>query len=63
MAFASHSELDIASSEPPAPGTIEHAQLLGKVAFFTALGIPDNNILGTDRSAISCRETFAVSNR
>ena len=39
---------DIASSEPPAPGTIEHAQLLGKVAFFTALGIPDNNILGTD---------------
>ncbi len=39
---------DIASSEPPAPGTIEHAQLLGKVAFFTALGIPDNNILGTE---------------
>jgi YVTN family beta-propeller protein len=41
-------ELDIASSTPPAPGTIEHAQLLGKVAFFTALGIPDNNILGTE---------------
>jgi YVTN family beta-propeller protein len=41
-------QLDIASSTPPAPGTIEHAQLLGKVAFFTALGIPDNNILGTD---------------
>ena len=40
--------LDISSSEPPAPGTIQHAQLLGKVAFFTALGIPDNNILGTD---------------
>src|SRR4029450_11070461 len=40
-------QLDIASSEPPAPGTIEHAQLLGKVAFFTALGIPDNGILGT----------------
>jgi hypothetical protein len=39
--------LDISSSEPPAPGTIEHAQLLGKVAFFTALGIPDNGILGT----------------
>jgi YVTN family beta-propeller protein len=45
-------QLDIASSEPPAPGTIEHAQLLGKVAFFTALGIPDNNILGTDIRAI-----------
>jgi YVTN family beta-propeller protein len=41
-------QLDISSSEPPTPGTIEHAQLLGKVAFFTALGIPDNNILGTD---------------
>jgi YVTN family beta-propeller protein len=41
-------QLDIPSSEPPAPGTIEHAQLLGKVAFFTALGIPDNNIRGTD---------------
>jgi YVTN family beta-propeller protein len=41
-------KLDIDSSTPPAPGTIEHAQLLGKVAFFTALGIPDNNILGTD---------------
>jgi hypothetical protein len=41
-------QLDIPSSTPPAPGTVEHAQLLGKVAFFTALGIPDNNILGTD---------------
>jgi DNA-binding beta-propeller fold protein YncE len=40
-------QLDIASSTPPAPGTIQHAQLLGKVAFFTALGIPDNDILGT----------------
>ena len=37
-------QLDISSSEPPAPGTIQHRQLLGKVAFFTALGIPDNNI-------------------
>lgn len=36
--------LDIASSEPPAPGTINHAQLVGKVAFFTALGVPDNGI-------------------
>ena len=39
-------QLDIASSTP-APG-IEHAVLVGKVAFFTALGIPDNNFLGTD---------------
>ena len=41
-------QLDISSSEPPAPGTYPARQLLGKVAFFTALGIPDNNILGTD---------------
>jgi hypothetical protein len=38
---------DISSGEPPAPGTFEHAVLMGKLAFFTALGIPDNNILGT----------------
>ena len=41
-------QLDIDSSEPPAPGELRHAQLLGKIAFFTALGIPDNNILGTE---------------
>jgi DNA-binding beta-propeller fold protein YncE len=40
-------QLDIPSSEPPAPGTLEHAQLVGKLAFFTALGIPDNDIFGT----------------
>jgi YVTN family beta-propeller protein len=40
-------ELDISSSEPPAPGTVEHAQLVGKLAFFTALGIPDNDLFGT----------------
>jgi YVTN family beta-propeller protein len=44
--------LDISSSEPPAPGELRHAQLLGKVAFFTALGIPDNDIFGTDIRAI-----------
>jgi YVTN family beta-propeller protein len=38
---------DIPVGEPPAPGTFEHAVLMGKLAFFTALGIPDNNILGT----------------
>jgi hypothetical protein len=40
--------LDIPSSDPPEPGTFEHAVLVGKVAFFTALGIPDNDIFGTD---------------
>ena len=33
--------LDIAASEPPAPGTQKHRNVLGKLAFFTALGIPD----------------------
>jgi YVTN family beta-propeller protein len=39
-------ERDIPSGEPAAPGTFEHAVLVGKVAFFTALGIPDNGIFG-----------------
>ena len=34
-------QLDIASSKPPAPGTARHRSLLGKLAFFTALGVPD----------------------
>jgi YVTN family beta-propeller protein len=38
---------DIDSSEPPAPGSFEHAVLVGKLAFFTALGIPDNDIFST----------------
>ena len=38
---------DIDSAEPPAPGSFEHAVLVGKLAFFTALGIPDNDIFGT----------------
>ena len=36
--------LDIGSAEPPAPGSFAHAVLVGKLAFFTALGIPDNDI-------------------
>jgi YVTN family beta-propeller protein len=32
---------DIGSSVPPAPGTVEHRRLIGKLAFFTALGVPD----------------------
>jgi YVTN family beta-propeller protein len=42
----------IPSGEPPAPGTFEHAVLVGKLAFFTALGIPDNNFFDTDIRAI-----------
>ena len=40
-------QLDISSSEPPAPGSFQHEVLVGKVAFFTALGIPDNGFQGT----------------
>ena len=41
-------QLDIDSaSTPPNPGSFEHAVLVGKLAFFTALGIPDNDIFGT----------------
>src|SRR5262249_20930627 len=40
--FCLTQQLDIDSSEPPNPGSFEHAVLVGKLAFFTALGIPDN---------------------
>ena len=40
-------ELDISSSEPPGPGSFDHAVLVGKLAFFTALGIPDNGLFDT----------------
>lgn len=36
--------LDIPSSDPPAPGSFAHNVLVGKLAFFTALGIPDNGL-------------------
>ena len=35
---------DIPSGKPPEPGTPEHAALVGKLAFHTALGTPDNGI-------------------
>jgi YVTN family beta-propeller protein len=40
-------ERDIDSAQPPDPGSFEHAVLVGKLAFFTALGIPDNDIFDT----------------
>ena len=45
-------QLDISSSDPPAPGSIEHNSLVGNLAFFTALGIPDNGFQGTDIRSI-----------
>lgn len=38
---------DIPSGTPAEPGTFEHAVEVGKLAFHTALGIPDNDFLGT----------------
>jgi YVTN family beta-propeller protein len=35
-------QLNIDSSTPPRPGSFEHNVLVGKLAFFTAFGIPDN---------------------
>ena len=39
--------LDINSSTPPAPGTPEHFNLMGKLTFFTALGLPDTGLRST----------------
>lgn len=44
--FCLTQQLDISSSEPPNPGSFEHAVLVGKLAFFTALGVPDNGLFG-----------------
>ncbi|HEY3242721.1 MAG TPA: beta-propeller fold lactonase family protein [Phycisphaerae bacterium] len=40
-------QLDISSSAPPAPGSDAHRVLLGKLVFFTALGVPNNGIFNT----------------
>ena len=37
----------VAASTPPEPGSVEHARLMGKMKFFTALGVPDNGLVGT----------------
>jgi DNA-binding beta-propeller fold protein YncE len=39
--------LDINASTPPAPGTAEHFNLMGKLTFFTALGLPDSGLRST----------------
>jgi len=38
---------DIPSGTPPPPGTFAHAVLVGKLAFFTALGTPDDGLRDT----------------
>jgi YVTN family beta-propeller protein len=36
----------VPSATPPAPGSFDHARLLGRLVFFTALGVPDNGLVG-----------------
>ena len=55
-------QLDISSSDPPAPGSFQHEVLVGKIAFFTALGIPDNGFRAP-RSATSSRGISRASSR
>ncbi|MGH8588800.1 MAG: YncE family protein, partial [Gammaproteobacteria bacterium] len=44
--------LNVSSSEPPKPGSHEHAVELGKLVFFTGLGVSDNGLVGQDLRAI-----------
>ena len=43
---------DVSSATPPEPGSFEHSRLMGKLVFFTALGVPDNGLTGQDIRAI-----------
>jgi mono/diheme cytochrome c family protein len=38
---------DVPSSSPPEPGSFDAARLLGRLVFFTALGVSDNGLVGT----------------
>ncbi len=40
-------EQDVASSTLPEPGSFQHERLMGKLVFFTGLGVPDNGLIGT----------------
>ena len=50
--------LNVPSSEPPKPGSHEHAVVLGKLVFFTALGVSDNGLVGQQICAPSTRSSF-----
>ncbi len=43
---------DLPTGTPPDPGSWEHAVEMGKLVFFTALGVPDNGLTGTELRAI-----------
>jgi len=55
---------DVESSAPPAPGTQAHRNLVGKLAFFTALGIPDKlDTNGDGQFDIALRDINPLANR
>jgi cytochrome c553 len=55
---------DIESSAPPAPGTQAHRNLVGKLAFFTALGIPDKlDNTGDGQFDVALRDIDPLANR
>jgi DNA-binding beta-propeller fold protein YncE len=57
-------ERDIESSTPPAPGTQEHRNLVGKLVFFTALGVPDDlDTTGDGQFDIALRDIDPLKNR
>jgi DNA-binding beta-propeller fold protein YncE len=55
---------DIESSTPPEPGTLAHRNLVGKLAFFTALGVPDKlDNTGDAKFDIALRDIVPLENR
>ncbi|HVH05272.1 MAG TPA: hypothetical protein VNE71_04645, partial [Myxococcota bacterium] len=43
---------DVPSATLPDPGSFDHARLMGRLVFFTALGVPDDGLTGADIRAI-----------
>ena len=60
---ARSSTRDVPSSTPPEPGSFDHVRLLGKLVFFTALGVPDNGLVGTPHPRDRARWSSAASSR
>jgi DNA-binding beta-propeller fold protein YncE/cytochrome c553 len=55
---------DVESSAPPAPGTQQHRNLVGKLAFFTALGLPDKlDTNGDGQFDIALRDINPLTHR
>jgi DNA-binding beta-propeller fold protein YncE len=55
---------DVVAAIPPAPGTPEHRRLLGKLAFYTALGVPDSfDVDGNGSYDVAVRDIVPLSYR